>query len=67
MSCSEQAWKKYSYKPNMTQDRKYADAKAELSSANLAMPILPGHPSMNHGTFHARCYLEWINDLKARR
>jgi hypothetical protein len=30
-------------------------------------PILPGRPSMNHGTFHARCYFEWINDLRTRR
>jgi len=30
------------------------------------LPILPGHPSMNHGTFHARCYFEWINDLRTR-
>ena len=31
------------------------------------LPVLSGHHSMNHGTFHARCYFEWINDLKTRR
>jgi len=29
-------------------------------------PILPDHPSMNHGTFHARCYFAWINELETR-